>query len=164
MTAKFVNPAVWIITVLIGLSTVGAALSQERSKAQPTADSGTMKLEVQLLWGTNDDQSPDKNHQPVDPDVRKRLKELPLKWSNYFLVTRKNFEVHAGEIKKEPLSEKCAIEVKNLGNGSIEVTQYGKTGQQLWKGTQALPKGQVLFLGGNAPNATSWLVLLKRIE
>ena len=122
-----------------------------------------MKLEVQLLWGTNDDQSPDKNHQPVDPDIKKRLKDLPLKWNNYFLVNRKRFDVAPLATKKEPLSEKCAIEVKNLGNDSIEVTQFGK-GQQVWKGTQALPKGKFLFLGGNAPNATSWLVILKRIE
>ncbi len=122
-----------------------------------------MKLEVQLLWGTNDDQSPDKNHQPVDPDIKKRLKELPLKWSNYFLVNRKRFDVPPSATKKEPLSEKCAIEVKNLGNDSIEVTQFGK-GQQVLKRTQALPKGKFLFLGGNAPNATSWLVVLKRIE
>jgi hypothetical protein len=153
MIAKLAIPAAYIFSAFMLLT--GSDL-----RAEPP----TIKLEVQLLWGTNDDQSPDKNHQPVDPDIKKRLKDLPLKWNNYFLVTRRRFEVPFQATKKEPLSEKCAIEVKNLGNDSIEVMQYGKTGQQLWKGTQALPKGQVLFLGGNAPNATSWLVLLKRIE
>ena len=152
-TRKLAVPGFWILAAFMLL------LSNDIR-----AESAAMKLEVQLLWGTNDDQSPDKNHQPVDADIKKRLKNLPLKWSNYFLVTRKRFEVGPQDTKKEPISEKCAIEVKNLGNGSLEVTQYGKTGQQLWKGIQELPKGQVLFLGGNAPNATSWLVLLKRIE
>src|SRR5215510_9458788 len=151
MTARFSIPAVWVLCALMIFT-----------GASSRAEAGAMKLEVQLLWGTNDEQSPDKTHQPVDPDIKKRLKDLPLKWNNYFLVNRKSFDVGAGATKKEPISEKCAIEVKNLNNGSIEVTQYGKTGQQLWKGTQPLPKGQVLFLGGNAPNATSWLVLLKR--
>ncbi|SRR6266436_7245682 len=153
MTAKLAIPAVYIFSAILLLTA-----------SDVRAEAAAMKLEVQLLWGTNDDQSPDKNHQPVDPDIKKILKDLPLKWSNYFLVNRKRFEVPPQATKKEPLSEKCAIEVKNLGNDSIEVTQYGKTGQQLWKGTQSLPKGQVLFLGGKAPNATSWLVLLKRIE
>jgi hypothetical protein len=30
------------------------------------------------------------------------------------------------------------------------------------KRTQALPKGETLVLGGNAPNATSWFVVLKQ--
>jgi hypothetical protein len=29
---------------------------------------------------------------------------------------------------------------------------------------QKLPKGEILVFGGNAPNATAWLVILKRIE
>jgi hypothetical protein len=32
------------------------------------------------------------------------------------------------------------------------------------KRTQALPKGEILVLGGNAPNASAWLVILKRID
>jgi len=32
------------------------------------------------------------------------------------------------------------------------------------KRTQALPKGEILVLGGNAPNATAWLIILNRIE
>ena len=152
MRATLAIPAVWFLSAFLMLGASGVRAHAE-----------DMKLEVQLLWGTNDDQSPDKTHQPVDPDIKKRLKDLPLKWNNYFLVNRKRFDVPPSATKKEPLSEKCSIEVKNLGNDSIEVTQFGK-GQQVWKGTQALPKGKFLFLGGKAPNATSWLVILKRIE
>jgi len=32
------------------------------------------------------------------------------------------------------------------------------------KRKQSLPKGEMLVLGGNAPNSTAWLVALKRIE
>ncbi len=66
-------------------------------------------------------------------------------------------------VKKVPLSEKCAIEVKNLGQSSVELTLFGK-GAQVLKRTQALPKGETLVLAGNAPNATAWLVVLKRLE
>ena len=122
-----------------------------------------MKFEVQLIWGTNDPQSPDPKHKPVEPAVKKKLDELPLKWANYFEVNRKVFEVPLNGTTKVPLSEKCALEVKNLGHSMIEVSLVGK-GKEVGKRTQKLPKGESLFLGGNAPNATAWLVFLKRIE
>lgn len=127
------------------------------------ARAADMKLEVQLLWGTNDKQSPDPKHRPVEADVHKKLKELPLKWSNYFLVNNKQFDVSANGTAKVPLSEKCSIEVKNLGHSTVEVSLFGK-GEKVVGRTQALPKGEILVLGGNAPNATAWLVILKRLE
>jgi hypothetical protein len=150
--ASSIKCAAW----LLGLLLVNCAPTSH-------AAAGEMKLEVQLLWGTNDKQSPDPKHGPVDADVQKKLKELPLKWSNYFLVNRKQADVSANGTARVPLSEKCAIEVKNLGHSTVEVSLFGK-GEKLLGRTQALPKGEVLVLGGNAPNATSWLVVLKRLE
>jgi hypothetical protein len=123
----------------------------------------TLKLQAQLVWGTNDDHSPNPKHKPVEPDVRKKLKELPLKWSNFFEVNRKDVEVPPSSNSRVPLSEKCRLEIKSLGGSKVAVTLFGK-GKETWKGTQALPKGEMLVLGGNAPNATAWLVVLKRIE
>jgi hypothetical protein len=122
-----------------------------------------MKLQAQLIWGTNDDRSPDPKHKPVEPAVKKKLEELPLKWTNYFEVSRKDFEVNAGARNKVALSEKCEVEVANVGSSKVEVSLYGN-GKQVWKRTQPLPNGETLVLGGNAPNQTSWLVVLKRIE
>jgi len=45
----------------------------------------------------------------------------------------------------------------------VEVSLIGK-GKEVVKRTQALPKGEILVLGGNAPNATAWLVILKRTD
>jgi hypothetical protein len=123
----------------------------------------TVKLQVQLLWGTNDDRSPDPKHKPVEPDVREKLKELPLKWSHYFEVNRNDFELPPSAAIRVPLSEKCEVEVRSMGGSKVEVVLYGK-GKETLRRTQALPKGEMLLLGGNAPNATAWLVVLKRIE
>ena len=38
----------------------------------PAADT-KMKLEVQLIWATNDRQSPDPTHKPVDAEILKGL-------------------------------------------------------------------------------------------
>ena len=123
----------------------------------------TVKLQVQLLWGTNDDRSPDPKHKAVDPDVQEKLKGLPLKWSHYFEVSRNDFELPPSAAIRVPLSEKCEVEVRSMGGSKVEVVLYGK-GKETLRRTQALPKGEMLLLGGNAPNATAWLVVLKRIE
>src|SRR4030095_4348114 len=45
-----------------------------------------LKLEAKLIWGTNDDKSPDPSHKPVDPGMAEKLKKV-FKWKNYFIVT-----------------------------------------------------------------------------
>src|SRR2546428_900805 len=74
------------------------------------AEAKDMKIEIQLLWGTTNTTSPDPKYKEVEPDVRKKLKDLPLKWNKYFLVNRKIIVVAPNKTVKEPLSEKCAIE------------------------------------------------------
>jgi hypothetical protein len=122
-----------------------------------------LKVEAQLIWGTNDKESPDPKHKRVSEEVKKKLQDLPLKWTNYFEVNRKMLSIPVSGLKKEALSEKCAVEVKNLGKSKVEVCLIGK-GEQVVKRTQDLPAGETLVLGGNAPNATAWLVFVKRVE
>jgi len=143
--------AVWFVAILLACGSSQAAASPP------------MKLEAQLVWGTNDKQSPNEKHTPVKPEVRKKLEDLPLKWSNYFEVNRQRFEVPIGGSTKVPLSKQCSIEVKNLGGSKIEVSHFGK-GEHTLKRMQRLPKGETFLLGGNAPNATSWFVILKRVD
>ena len=130
------------------------------SLAAPAPD---LKLEALLVWGTNEGTSPDANHKPVGPKLKKKLEELPLKWTNYFEVKRIRFDVSPTNPAKVPLSEKCELVVKNLGHSKIEVTVYGK-GKQCATRTQELTKEDTLILGGNAPGATSWFAVLRRAE
>jgi len=143
----------WLLVIgfVSGLHTESAAAEAE------------LKVEAQLVWGTNAKQSPDPKHKPVSEEVRKKLLELPLKWTNYFEVNRKLLSIPAASQKKEALSEKCAVEVKNLGKSKVEVRLFGK-GEQVEKRTQDLPKGETLVLAGKAPGETTWLVVLKRLE
>ena len=123
-----------------------------------------MKVELVLLWGTDDSKPPEgKDYKPIDPALKGKLKDLPLKWKNYFEVRRTNMVIKAGEGTKQAVSEKCEVDFKNFDNTNVEVSLIGKS-KEVMKRKQALPKGEVLVLGGNAPNATAWLVVLKRIE
>src|SRR5471032_2995207 len=71
-----------------------------------------LKLEAQLVLGTNDAQT---NGAPVSPQIEKKLKRLPLKWQHYFVVSSQQFSVAKNETKDVSLGDACQISVKNLG-------------------------------------------------
>ena len=123
-----------------------------------------LKLQAFLLWGTNEVKPPEgKAYQPVDIEIRQKLKDLPLKWTNWFEVNRKDFVTPQGTIKEVSMSAKCQLHVRKTIGPELEVSLIGK-GKEVMKRKQSLPKGEMLVLGGNAPNATAWLVVLKRIQ
>jgi hypothetical protein len=131
--------------------------------AAARVQAGDLKLEAQLIWGTNDPQSPDPNHKPAEPEVRKKLKSLPFKWAHYYEVNRQQFAVPKNAERKIAMSKKCEILVKNLGRSVVEVSVFGK-GERVGTITQALPKGELLVTGGNAPNVTAWFVVLRQTD
>ena len=128
------------------------------------ARAGDLKLEAQLVWGTNDKKASNPDVKPVEDEVRKKLAELPLRWTNYFEINRKKFDVPRGKSGRAALSEKCAVEVKSLEGKKVEVVWYNKKGDLVGKQSQPLGKGEMIVLGGNAPNSTCWLLTLKRLE
>lgn len=145
--------------LLVGCLLAGGFLAW----GQTSAHAADMKLTAQLLWGTDDAKSPNPKHKAVDADLKKKLKQLPLKWTNYFEETRKTFDVPQGEARRIILSDLCELEVKNLDGSKVEVTHFGR-GKKVATRTQALPKGEMLVLGGNAPDATAWLVVLRQAD
>ena len=132
--------------------------------AEAGAQAADMKLQAFLLWGTDNATPPEgKNYKPVEPDILQKLKDLPIKWTNWFEVNRKDFVAPQGAMKEVSISAKCQLHVRKMVGPELEVTLIGK-GKEVVKRKQALPKGEMLVLGGNAPNSTAWLVVLKRIE
>jgi hypothetical protein len=127
------------------------------------AAAGDFHLQAQLLWATDGEKPPEgKNYKPVDPAIGKKLRDIPLKWKNYFEVNRTNFVVASAAVRKVAISEKCQLEVRTRGDSSIEVKLIGKT-KEVIKRTQSLPPGEILAVGGNSPNDTGWLVVLRQI-
>ena len=122
-----------------------------------------IKFEASLVWATNDEKSPDPNQKPPDEAMRKKLRELPLKWKNYFVVTNVPFAVALGSASEVTLSDKCRLNVKDAGEPHVEVSLIGQ-GEPVLKRTQQLVRGKMLVLGGDAPDQTGWLVVLKRTE
>jgi len=130
---------------------------------QFSAQAAEMKLQAFLLWGTDDSKPPEgKTYTPVEPDIRQKLKDLPLKWTNWFEVNRKDCTLAQGETKEVPISEKCKLILTRAVGHELEVTLIGK-GKEVVKRKQSLPRGEMLVLGGNAPNSTAWLIVFKRL-
>jgi hypothetical protein len=142
-----------------GLMTVGLLMAFTTL----AASASDLKFEALLVWATNADTSPNPDHKPVSPEVRKMLKGLPLKWKNFFLVKRVNISMPHRATKKADLSDKCSIEIRHVVDNEIEVSLIGK-GEPVLKRTQTLAEGKTLVLGGNAPDETGWLVVLKRTD
>ncbi len=128
------------------------------------AQAGDRKFEAQLIWATNEKQSPDTKHKQVEPEIRERLGKLPLKWENYFEVNRQQICVDKGGTNRVCMSSKCTVEVNMKDAKKVEVLLLGKDGKVLSRQTQPLAKGELLILGGEAPNSTAWLVTVKRTD
>jgi len=143
----------WLVAILCGCL---PAYAVEGNK-------GTAKFEVQLLWGTDLEKSPDAKHKPVEADVDKKLKSLPLRFKNYFLVNKQAVDIATSETKKVPISEKCEVELQSIDSLKYTATFYGK-GKQTAKRTQTFPLGEMLVHGGNAPGSNAWLVVVKRVK
>jgi len=129
------------------------------------AVAGEAKFEAQLVWATNDEKPPKDDYKPVDEETRKKLEGLGLKWKNFYVVKRKDFETKNGESGKVEISEKSSISVKLLDDKKVEVVLFGRKGEECSRRTQPLKAGEMLVHGGNVPeNATAWLVTLKRTK
>jgi hypothetical protein len=138
--------------------TVAALAVGDLSGAQGT----DLKFQVQLVWATDDSHPPaGKDYKPVELNLKAQLRAL--KWKNYFEVKHIDFTVAPASEKRVPISDKCELNVKCLTGSNVEVVLFGK-GKEVARVKQALPKGEILVPGGNAPNETAWLAVLKRVE
>jgi hypothetical protein len=128
------------------------------------AGSDEMKIEAQLIWGTNDTK-PDASSKlrPVGAVLSGKLKNSPFKWEHYFEVHREDIKATLNDEKTIIMSRNCVIKVTNVGDDQVKFQLFGK-GKLANTVTQELPKGELLITGGDAENSTAWFVVLRQIE
>jgi len=120
-------------------------------------------LEARLLWATDDEKSPDPSHKKVEDALAQKLKIMPLKYKNYFEVTRKIFTINDANYVKVEVSKQCYIEVKDKGENRVTVKLYGE-GKLTKRVDSALPKGETVAIAGDDKNGTAWLVVVCPVE
>lgn len=137
--------------LLVFSATLCASLAAER------------KIEARLIWGTNEEKSPDPKHKPLEGDLAKKLHDMPLKWKNYFEVNRKVFTISDSAYTNVVMSKQCTIEVKDKGANNVTVKLYGE-GKPVRRVDKPLPKGEVLTIGGDDKNNSAWFITVRQVS
>lgn len=141
------------------LSAVWVSLLTLLLSVEPAA-AADIKLEIQLIWGTNEEASSDASHTPVESVVAKKLSMF--KWKNYFRVSRQEVVVPSRSSKRIALSKKCEIEIKELEGPRIEVNVYGQ-GKHVKKITENISKQNSLTIAGDDKNDCAWFIVIKEL-
>jgi hypothetical protein len=123
-----------------------------------------MRGEAMLVWGTNDPQSPDPKHVPVDDELARKLGKSPYRWKHYFKVRSETVEIHSGEtIKGVTMSKHCVLDITNLGAERVQVKLYGE-GKLVSCNKEPFKDNWPLIFAGSAGNETAWLVVLRKVK
>ena len=121
-----------------------------------------LKLEAKLIWGTDDDKSPNPDHKQVDPAMKEKLRKV-FKWKNYFVVNRVIKEVPSRASNQFKLSDECTIEIKELEGPKVEVKLIGK-GKEVHKTTLTISKGQSVVYSGDDKDQSAWFVYITELD
>lgn len=115
------------------------------------------KLEVLLVWGTNDESS--SKHKPLEASLAKKLGMF--KWKKYYTVNRKEIALTAAP-KKTRLSSRCEIKVKQLEDERYEINVFGE-GKHVRKITERITRQDSLVIAGDDKNDCAWFILIREI-
>ena len=137
-----------VCALAFGLLTVNSAVAED------------LKMDVQLIWGTNDEKSPNPKHKPVDDALGKKLKKI-FKWKHYFAVKHETVAVPSRQMRKVEMSRKCSIEIVELQGPKIEVRLFGE-GKMINKTTAST--ADIITLAGEDKGETAWFVILQQIK
>jgi hypothetical protein len=125
------------------------------------------KVRAQLVWGT--DQSKPAGTNFTELDIKSREKVRQFKWTNYWVVNTTNAPIAKENPKLVNLSEKCALDIKDLGNGNVEIRLFElkkdakpKLVKPVQHSLAALQKGEYCIIAGDdkAVWDDAWFVIV----
>ena len=83
-----------------------------------TAAAAGFKARLQLAWGTDGIKPEGKAWTELDAKGKDKLRNL--RWKNYWVVKTAESAV-SGTYQRTALSDKCAVDIREVGNGLLEV-------------------------------------------
>ncbi len=127
----------------------------------PSLQAGDTKIEVSLVWGTNDEKSPDPDHKELDKMLAERLGKI-FQWKHYFLVNKQDKTVKKDAHQKFTLSDKAVVEIKELEDSKFEIKLIGKD-KLVTTRTEVIKKGDITALAGDVKNTDcAWFILIRQ--
>jgi len=126
--------------------------------AAAAAGAADLRLEAQLVWGTNDEKG-GPNCKPVDAGLAAKLHGT-FKWKSYFEITNQVASIPVNKTRDLKMSDHCTLRIKNLGGSRVEINCIGE-GKEVNKGSYNLTPPKWVVLGGNSPDDTAWFIGLR---
>jgi len=143
-------------------STAPGGLAVEQ-KESASAEASGKTFEVYMVHGTREDEASNPRYHQISAELAKRIRELPLRFTNYYLVTSKRCGVPLEGSRICELDDTYRVEIKGSADSQVEASVIRK-GLRCAKKRQSLSQGEFLVFGGNSSNSSCWLVLVKRVE
>jgi hypothetical protein len=125
------------------------------------AESSGIRIEAILVWASHAAKTNDTNLKELEPALAKKLSKR-FKWPLYYEVRRKEASISEKDLTKVPISEKCMLEVKHLGEHRFEVKLIGK-GKPVSRSVESLANGHIMIVGGDDKNDTAWLIVIREL-
>lgn len=129
------------------------------------------QVQAQLVWGTNNPKPEGSKYTALEPKGREKLRQF--KWRNYWVVNQSVSKLDTQKPSRMALSGKCAVDVKDLGNGTAEIRLFElKPGSEpklvkpVHHSLAALRKGEYCILAGDDKSVwdDAWFVIVTAVE
>ena len=121
-----------------------------------------LKIEAKLIWGTNDDKSPNPKHKLVDPKTAEELRKV-FAWKNYFEVRHTTGMVPSRGTNSFKISDDCTVEIAELEGPKVGVLLIGK-GKPQNRTVKALSRVERIVLGGDVKDGSAWFVIISQLD
>lgn len=125
------------------------------------AESSGIRVEAILVWATHVAKTNDASLKELEPQLAKKLSKR-LKWNLYYEVKRKEVTISGKEATHVPISDKCSLDIKHLGEERFEVHLTGK-GKAVSRTVESLAHGHIMVVGGDDKNDTGWLIVIREL-
>ena len=128
-----------------------------------------LKLRSQLVWGTDGAKPDGKDLVELDGKLKDKLKAL--RWKNYWVI--KSQESRVSEKEQNAQLGKCAVQLRTIGNGQLEVRLFSvdadgkqKLLRTVTESVERLDKGGALIIGGDSKDKwdDAWMVIITTIH
>jgi hypothetical protein len=156
MNYHLIAPFRALLATLLFVAMSGASSAEE------------FRVKAQLAWGTNDDKpASERGLHELNPAIRDKFRHL--RWTNYFVVKELAAPVSAKAPKRLVLSDKCAVDLHDKGDGQIEIgilslkpNQPATVVKTDVADIAKMRKGHVYVFGGDTKEKwdDAWLVIL----
>ena len=122
-----------------------------------------LKLELRLIWCTNDDNYKNPKHKKVDAATTEKFRKVPFKWKYYYEIKRVTGTVPSRGTKPFTMSDKCTIEITELEGPKVEAKLIGE-GKEVHKAIKGLSKGEWFTYAGDDKNDSAWFVIITELD